>query len=341
MSTEKQFSEQEIDIFQLVSNFKNFLEAVKDSIFFGILFIKKNILIIITLVVVGFGFGFYLDEKSSYEQQIIVSPNLGSAEYLYSQVSLLNSKIKEKDFNFLTQTVGIKNAECIKKISIKPIVDIYKFTTDNSLQNNGMSPVAISKASDKNTEIIKILSEKYDIKDMLSDSITSKNYPYHKIEFLTNTKIRQEEIITPVLNYLNKIDYFENIKKQRIENLKFEIQTSDSIVKQIDGVIKSFQNKSSNSSKEINLLFNNENLYLDKMIKIKDSIVVQQGIKKINLLQLDKVIRDNGITINKKSTKGINNKSRYVLALTFVFLYLFIKLFISFYSSRKLKHQLK
>ena len=90
---------QEIDLSEISKKIGGFFENISTRIFKGILFLKRNILVISILFVIGVGLGFYLDKTSkSYDSEIIVTPNFGSNEYLYSKVNLINSKIKEDTF---------------------------------------------------------------------------------------------------------------------------------------------------------------------------------------------------------------------------------------------------
>ena len=78
---------EEIDLGILFQKISNFFSNIAFSIFKGILFIKKNSLIIIGLVILGAGLGYLLDtSKTSYTSEIIVSPIGGGTDYLYSKM---------------------------------------------------------------------------------------------------------------------------------------------------------------------------------------------------------------------------------------------------------------
>lgn len=112
-------SEQEIDIFQLSKSIGSFFDRINAMIFRSIQFFVRNWIIVLVLIVLGFGLGWFLDEnKKSFENQIIVTPNFGSVDYLYSKVNLIESKIKAGDVLFLKNEVGIQNPESIKKLRL-------------------------------------------------------------------------------------------------------------------------------------------------------------------------------------------------------------------------------
>ena len=134
---------QEIDLSQISKKIGGFFERTSTSIFKGILFFKRNILWIGTLFILGAGLGFYLDKTTKvFDNEIIVSPNFGSIDYLYAKIELISSKINDNDTIFLKEIVGIKEPRKLKKIEIIPITDVYKFI------NN----------SDKNFEFVKLLA---------------------------------------------------------------------------------------------------------------------------------------------------------------------------------------
>src|SRR5690606_23744407 len=129
----------------------------------GIQFFVRNWIIILILILTGFGLGILLDKtQKSYEHQIIVTPNFGSTDYLYSKIDLIDSKIKENDTLFLKNVVGIQQSKNLKSIEIKPIADVYNF-----IQNKP-----------ENFELIKLMAEDGDINKVLQENITSKNYTF-------------------------------------------------------------------------------------------------------------------------------------------------------------------
>ena len=83
MSTNSQ--DQEIDLGQIGTGIKNFFSGIVNSIFDFIFFVKKKIVIIGSLFVIGVVAAFVLDPKV-YNHEISVIPNFGSNEYLYKKI---------------------------------------------------------------------------------------------------------------------------------------------------------------------------------------------------------------------------------------------------------------
>ena len=126
MSTNSQ--DQEIDLGQIGTGIKNFFSGIVNSIFDFIFFVKKKIVIIGSLFVIGVIAAFVLDTKI-YNHEISVIPNFGSNEYLYKKIEQIDSKLREKDENFFKE-LGIKRFEEIKSVEIAAFPAIYNFVNN-------------------------------------------------------------------------------------------------------------------------------------------------------------------------------------------------------------------
>lgn len=324
MSTNSQNNDnQEIDLSQISRKVGDFFEGISTKIFKAILFFKRNIVWIGILFVLGVGLGFYLDKTTKvYKNQIIVQPNFGSVDYMYSKVELLNSKIEDNDTLFLKNVVGIRDTKKFKKIEIEPITDVYKFIDDNN----------------QNFELIKLMAEDGEIKKILSDNLTSKNYPYHLISFSTLNETNYEKTITPLLDFLNKSDYFSSIQKEYINNIKVKMVENDSIINQINGFLNTFKNTANGSQKSDKLVYYNENSQLNDVIKTKEALIGEQGTLRLQLLSLDQIIKSNSEVLNIKNTESINGKMKIVLPFLFIFIFILVGYFKSFYRRQLAKH---
>ncbi len=313
---------QEIDLSQLSKKIGDFFEGIATKIFRGILFFKRNIKIIGMLFVLGVGLGIYLDSTTKvYDNQIIVSPNFNSTDYLYAKIDLISSKINENDTVFLKEIVGIKEPKKLKKISIAPITDVYKFI-NNSAQN---------------FELVKLLAEDGDIKKIVNENLTSKNYPFHIISYTTDKLTSTEKTVQPLLDFLNKSDYYAIIQKENMNNIKIKMVENDSIISQINGFLNSFSNTLNGSQKSDKLVYYNENTQLNDIIKTKDALIAEQGIHRIELVNFDKIVKESSVTTNIKNNSATNGKMKLFLPLFFIFLFVLFGIFRSFYRKQMAK----
>jgi len=318
--------DQEIDIFQLSKSIGAFFDRINFMIFNSIHFFVRKWVIVLILLIVGFGIGWYLDSnKKTFENQIIVTPNFGSVDYLYSKINLIESKIIAGDTTFLKNEVGIQNPKSIKKIEIKPIADVYKFIEDK----------------EKNFELIKLMAEVGEMKKVLEDNITSKNYTFHSISFVTGKITAEKDIVEPLLKYLNSSEYFKALQKIEYKNLEQQIIQNDTIIAQIDQVLSGFSHTIKNGPKNDKLVYYNENTQLNDIIKTKQYLIIDQGKYKLKLINYDKAIKDINSTLNINSTKITNGNFKFLLPLLFLFVFVLIYMFKKFYSSQLLKAKVK
>jgi hypothetical protein len=297
---------QEIDLSMVSKKIGNFFENIATQIFKAFLFFKRNKVWVGILFVLGAGLGYYIDKSSKvYDNQLIVAPNFGSTDYLYAKIELINSKIEDGDTIFLKEVVGVKNPLKLKGITVTPIMDVYKFI-DNKAQN---------------FELIRLMAEDGDIKKVVNESITSKNYPYHIISFTTVDLTSNEASVQPILNYLNDSNYYKTIQKEYVNNVKIKMVENDSIIGQINGFLNTFNSTVSGSQKSDKLVYYNENSQLNEVIKTKDLLVSEQGNRRLELVNLDKIIKDSSTTLNIKNSKALNGKLKFVFPLIFIMLF--------------------
>ncbi|GGC81536.1 hypothetical protein GCM10011508_06050 [Flavobacterium lutivivi] len=310
---------QEIDLSQISRKIGGFFDGIIFNIFRIIFFLKRNIVLVGILLVLGAGLGYFLDKTNkNYENQIVVIPNFDSVDYLYSKIELINSKVKEGDTIFLKNVVGIKNPKKLGLIEIKPITDVYKFIKDK----------------DNNFEMIKLMAEDGDIKKIIEENVTSKNYPYHLITFFTSEETSLDKTINPILNYLNQSDYYAKIQKEYVNNVKVKMIENDTIIKQIDGFLNSLSKSINSSQKSDKLVYYNENSQLNDVIKTKDQLVYEQGSHRLELVNLDKIIKDNSVTINSKNSTGVNGKMKFIIPLFFILILILLKVFRKVYQKQ-------
>ncbi|MBN8567981.1 MAG: hypothetical protein J0M25_14765 [Flavobacteriales bacterium] len=312
---------QEIDLTQIAQKVNGLYEGFLTRIFKFLLFLKRNSLILLAIFIIGAGIGFYLDKKvKTYNHQMIIMPNFGSTDYVYAQIDLLQSKINENDTLFLKE-IGIKEPKKLGKIKIEPIIDVYKFV-DNKTEN---------------FDLLKLMAEDGNIDKIIEEKTTSKNYPFHTLSYSTSKLSSNENTVEPILNFLNSSVYFKEIQKEYVQNIQVKMKENDSIITQINGVLNQFKNKMNNNQGD-KLVYFNENTQLNEIIKTKDLLIREQGSLRLDLVNLNKVVRDISVIINQKETKGTSGKMKFVLPLFFFFMFLIGNGLIRFYKTQSLKN---
>ena len=245
----------------------------------------------------------------------MVTPNFESVDYLYAKIDLIQSKIVAGDLDFLKNTVGIPNPQTIRNIEIKPVADVYKFIEDK----------------EQNFELIKLMAEVGEVKKVLEDNVTSKNYTYHTISFVSSGTTNEKEVVEPLLKYLNNSAYFNSIQKIGYKNLEREIAQNDTIIAQIDQVLNGLSSTAKNNGKNEKLVYYSENLQLNDIIKTKQKLVTEQGKNRFRLISFDKTIKEINATLNINESKTVNGHFKIWLPLFFIFLFVLVSMFKKFY----------
>ena len=238
---------------------------------------------------------------------------------------MINSKIKEGDSIFLKDSLGVNEFKHLKDIKIEPIADVYKFIENKP----------------ENFDLIKLLSEDENIKKVILDNTTSKNYAYHIIDFSTSESTTPEKTVKPILYYLNNSDYFKSIQKEYLNNIKLKMTANDSIISQINGVLNSFTSAVNGSQRNDKLIYYNENTQLNDIIETKDKLIKEQGYYRLDLVDSGKIIKNTGSIINIKNTGSINGKRKFILPFVFILVFILVVFFKSFYKNQLEKSKLE
>ena len=272
------------------------------------------VIIISILIIVGILLAFSLDSKV-YKHEISVIPNFGSNEYLYKKIEQVDTKLREKDILFFNE-LGIKSYEDILSIEIEAYPGVYDFIKTNSEEKT-------------NFELLKLMAEDGNIDKILKDEMTSKNYYHHKITIETKGMFKKEELITPLLNYLNTNSYFENLQKISYNNLKEKIIFNDSLSKQIDKLIILMSSNSGSGTISIS-----EKNSIPELIEKKDKLIKenQQSFLAENIY--DKIIKEESIIINIREYKTLLLNNKILLPLILILLYFVIYSFSIFYKKQ-------
>lgn len=313
-------TDQEIDLVLISKKISNFFERINASIFRSIQFFIRNWLIVLILVVVGFGLGLFLDKtQKTYYNQIIVTPNFGSVDYLYAKVDLIQSKIITDDKSFFNK-MGLSETSRISNIKIEPIVDVFKFVNNN----------------EQNLEVLKLMTANGDLKSIIKETTTSKNYPFYIITFSTNFALKDENTVKALLNYFNASNYYAEVQKVSVDNIKQKIKANDQILLQIDNILNKFSNSESlGAVKNDKLVYYNENVQLNDILKTKEGLIRENGSLKVELITSSKIIKESSIVTNIENSQSIKGKMRLVLPILFLFAFISLVFLKRFYNKQK------
>jgi hypothetical protein len=320
----KKGDDNEVDLSEISKKIGQSYENFLSWIFGGFLFVKRNLIILIVLLVIGVGLGIYLDETSeTYDNEIIIAPNFNSTQYAYATVKLINSKIKEHDSVFL-KSIGIKNPRHFTNIEIKPVTEIYSFIGSKK----------------ENFDLIKLMAEDGEINKIIEDETTSMNYPSHRLIISSREKEGREAIIDPVMNFMNSNNYYKIMQESTLQSLAMKINANENTVSQIDSLLHKFSDNTKQSRKADQMFYYNENTQLNDVLQTKNGLIQDLANKKIELLNSDKIVKERSAILNIKNTASLHGKLKLILPVIFIVLFVLWVFLRNFYKrqSEKLKN---
>jgi hypothetical protein len=79
-------------------------------------------------------------------------------------------------------------------------------------------------------------------------------------------------------------------------------------------------------------------MQLNDILKTKEALISEQGVKRIEIVNYEKIIKDVSIVTNIKNSSGLNNKMKLIVPILFIFIFILVGYFKSFYQKQMAKH---
>ena len=173
------------------------------------------------------------------------------------------------------------------------------------------------------------MAEDGNIEKIIKDDLTSRNFYQHELTINTSKPFKKEDLLEPILKFLQNSEYYEKIKVENQKNIEEKIAFNNVLIKQIDDLIVSYsQNKPSGS------VTISENSGLSDIINKKDALIKENQQISISRISYDKIIKDQSIVANQIKSKGLGNNQKIIFPVIFVFIYFMLVIFISLYKKQ-------
>ncbi|RWX00063.1 hypothetical protein [Flavobacterium cerinum] len=318
---------EEINLSHLSKKAKGYFSRVNDSFFDGILFIKRNIIIVALLVIAGAALGVIKDKGDHrYKTKVFLIPNFESVDYLYKQIEKINTKFRQGDKAFVAKN-KINKSSKVLSLKIEPVVDIY------SLVDN---PNKTDDENDRTFYLFKLISESGDLKSVLEADYTSKNYKKHLLTITTNDMASYEKDIKPIIEYLNSDPYYKLMMVEYINNLNLKMAANEKMIAQMDALLDDF----SMISNKLELLNFNDKTELNEVLKLKDKLVRQQAALRIEKVNYTKIIKDTSMMLNMKDYNITTGTKKFIYPILLLLLFVALVKFKNYYKSQSKKRKM-
>ena len=265
----------EIDLGQLFQLIGNGFNAVFRKFLQLFLYLKKNVLFLIGLIILGVALGFGLNQivAKRLKAEVILRPNLESKQYLYDVVAEIQANIKAKDTVFF-KSIGI---------------DITKFKGFEV----AIEPVSGKKSNDleKKMEYLELLEKFQDqtlIGEVVRSEILNTSSLSHRFTVYFKNAKEGEKAVKNLVTYINSNPYYTSLSQVTTENAYIRIKENKKLITQIDGLIKAFtKNQQSNDSSSGQIILNTqENNQVSDLLKQKTSLL--RDVDRIKQTLVDK-----------------------------------------------------
>ncbi|WP_027076545.1 hypothetical protein [Maribacter antarcticus] len=278
--TNPQNNSDEIDLGQLFRMIGKGFNSLFSRFLRFFLYLKKNAIILIGLIVLGVVAGYVLSKVTSkkYKTEVIVKPQIDSKNYLYDVIDELTANIKAKDTAFF-ETIGMQ-APNFNGLEIT----INKVNGEISTEND-----------EQYLEMLKSFEDTDAIADIVRAELQNKSSYNHRITFYYRNKEKSKEFIEGVLRYINTNQYFKGLIAIYRENSLSRIEENKQVLKQLDEIIfnysKQIAKSESFAGNDRIIMDNKETVNITGLFSLKNSLIADIESKKIEIEQRKEAVR--------------------------------------------------
>lgn len=269
----------EIDLGQLLHLIKKGFQGFGNFILRIFIYLRKNILKLIGLVVLGVAISYGLNQiiSKNLKTDVIVRPNFDSKNYLYDVVDEISANIGAKnEFFFSTIDVSVKDIEGFK-IEVEAIEE-EDVKTDEGILNDM-----------KYLEVLENFKDESFVIDILRSELSEKSVIDHKITFIYKDAIKGSSIAKKLISYINTNKYFDDLKLIYLDNAKSRIEKNSQLIAQVDTLVSNYS-KALLSEKQkpgsgVVYMEKENALNVPALLIMKDELLKEIEVKKLEVAQ--------------------------------------------------------
>ncbi|WP_405411548.1 hypothetical protein [Maribacter sp. Asnod1-A12] len=323
-SPSTQNNSDEIDLGQLFQLIRRGFNTIFRWILRVFLYLKKNMLLLIGLVVVGLAIGYGLNQiiSKKYKTEVIVKPQIESKNYLYDVVNEIQANIKSKDTLFF-KLLGVEN---------------INFDGLN-IEISRVAEVGNSESDLKYLELLQSFENTDAIADIVRAELQNKSSFNHRITFYYKDAAFGKIFAEKVLNYINTNTYFNGLLEVYRGNANARIDENQKLLTQVDQIITNYTlgliSKGSASSNEKIVLDNQEQVNIADIFEYKTKLIRDIETKKLELEEQTLPVSIINLGQPQVEQKSFFGKS--IVLIPIIFISVFFILSVLLYLNKKAK----
>ena len=298
----------EVDLVYVIKKIKETVKGWIVLLFKAIDYALKYWWIILALVLVGFGLGYYemMDAAKPKKAKVVVRVNYQLQNYVLNAVELYNAKAKMNDSLYLTNIGFSRWSPQVKEIMIEPIIDFKDIFEDYDVNERSLE------------SLLKNVNFEGD-EGSLSDLFIPK-YNYFELDFSLSGQATEADIRKLIARWnadQNLLDYKIEAKK----NLEVVVAHNEKSIMLIDTIMQSYVGLGTSTPSNVQI---DKDLDLNRLMESK--LVIQKQNEKLkNDLVLSNDIVVPLYDIQTREGEGrLLNKKHIVYPIFFVFIFFLV-----------------
>ncbi|AYN66081.1 hypothetical protein D1013_01145 [Euzebyella marina] len=315
----------EIDLGQLLKMIGNGFNRIGDAFLRTFLYLKKNVIKLAALVVIGLLISYLLSSlvDKKLKTEVMIMPNFDSKDYVYDVIEEIQSNIRSRDSSFFENfSIDVADLEGFD-LEIEPITDPEDAKED--VEQDLMY-----------LELLQGFKEESFAVDIMRRVLTRKNIVAHRITFTYVNAQTGTELSKKILNYINTNEYFQEVKNAFRENAKMRIDQNTVLIGQIDNLISGYSQTMLQNKKESSgsiYLENESALNISSLLTLKNRFVKEIEEKKLELSEQKEVLSILNMGKTQQVRKPLFNNNFVLIPLSLVVLF-FIVSFLIYLNKR-------
>jgi hypothetical protein len=303
----------EIDLGQLFRLIGQAFQGLFNALLSVFLYLKRNLVILLILAVVGFAIGFTLSKIITKKQkiQVIVKPNWESKNYLYDVIGEVQANLEAKDTTFF-RGIGVHLEDFGGyKVEIEPVND----------------PAALEeKAQIEYLELLQKFENTGIVADVLRAEILDKSSLNHRVTFTYKNYEKGPELAGAVIKNLNLNNFYKGLTQIHKENAETRISENKALIDQIDRILDSYTKKMADSQPTSSdnriVLSTEEELNVSELLEFKSNLIRDTERMKVELLEQAEPINIINFGKPQQVRKPFFGKNFVLLPTIFILLFL-------------------
>jgi hypothetical protein len=311
-------SSDEIDLGQLLRMIGRGFDRIFKGFLRFFLYLKRNFVKLVILVLVGFavGYGLTFVISDKLKTEVIVKPNFDSRDYLYDVVEEIDANLKSKDTTFF-EDLGIVVSELKSlQIEIEPI-------EENNEEENREEDL-------KYLEVLQNFQGDSFISDVVKTEILKQSGLNHRITFFYRNALAGREATRRLMEYINGNEYFNQLKQIYNSNARSKIERNQELIKQIDTLIYEYSN-SLNQENRVEqgtvVLENEKGLEVPSLLSLKNTLIKEIERKRLEIAEQKEVINVVNFGKNQKVKVPFYNQGIMLIPTILVILFMLYSFF--------------